>query len=130
AIYVERGLDPALADEVAAQLMKHDALGAHMRDEIGITEEMSANPIQAAWASALAFALGAALPLIVAATAPIETLVPAVGLASLASLALLGALSARTGGAPVGRAVARVTLWGALAMAATALIGALVGAAI
>jgi len=130
AIYVGRGLDRDLADRVATQLMAHDALGAHMRDEVGLTEELAANPIQAAWASALSFAVGAALPLAVAALVPLGAIVPGVIAASVVSLALLGALSARSGGAPMGRAVSRVTIWGALAMAATAAIGTAIGAVI
>lgn len=127
AIYVQRGLDPDLADKVATQLTAHDALGAHMRDEIGITEEQAANPIQAAWASAVAFSAGAALPLAVAWVSPVSAMLITVTLASLVSLATLGALSARTGGAPIGPAVTRVTLWGVAAMAATAAIGWMVG---
>ncbi|WP_207482855.1 VIT1/CCC1 transporter family protein [Arenibaculum pallidiluteum] len=130
AIYVGRGLDPGLAREVARQLMEKDALGAHARDELGISEITAARPLQAALASAAAFAAGAVLPLLVAALAPMATLAPAVALASLASLALLGAVGARAGGAAVPRAALRVTFWGALAMALTAAIGTLVGRAV
>ena len=109
--------------------MAHDALGAHARDELGISEKMSARPVQAAVASAATFAVGAALPLATAFLSP-ETLIPIiVSITSLGFLALLGGVSARVGGAPVARAVARVTFWGALAMAATAGIGALFGVA-
>jgi VIT1/CCC1 family predicted Fe2+/Mn2+ transporter len=129
AIYVERGLDEALARQVAERLMAHDALGAHARDELGISEGMSARPIQAAFASATTFAVGAALPLVTAFVSPRELIPIVVSILSLGFLALLGGVSARTGGAPVGKAVARVTFWGALAMAATAGIGALFGVA-
>jgi len=130
AIYVERGLDPALAHEVAVQLTAHDALGAHARDEIGISEVIAARPVQAALASAATFSVGAAVPLIAAVLTPLNVAIPVVTGTSLVSLAVLGALSAQAGGAPVGRAVARVTLWGAFAMAATAAIGALFGATV
>ncbi len=126
-IYVGRGLDPALAKEVASQLMAHDALGAHARDELGITEAMSARPIQAALASAASFAAGAALPLVVAAFAPAAVLIALVSATSLAFLAGLGALAARAGGAPLLPGTLRVTFWGALAMAITAGVGALFG---
>jgi vacuolar iron transporter family protein len=129
AIYVGRGLDPALAKDVASQLMAHDALGAHARDELGITETMSAQPIQAALAYAASFAAGAALPLIVAAFAPAGALIPLVSVTSLAFLAVLGALAARAGGAPLLPGTLRVTFWGALAMAITAGVGALFGTA-
>jgi VIT1/CCC1 family predicted Fe2+/Mn2+ transporter len=124
-IYEERGLDAPLAHQVAEQLMAHDALEAHKRDELGITETLRARPLQAALASAGAFALGAALPLLVAVVFADAATIPGVAVASLASLAGLGALSARAGGAPVGTAVARVLFWGALAMAATAAVGSL-----
>jgi len=128
-IYVQRGLDESLARRVAEQLMEHDALGAHARDELGISEQMSARPVQAAMASAATFAMGAALPLITVLLSP-EKLIPiVVSITSLGFLALLGGVSAHVGGAPVPRAVARVTFWGALAMAATAGIGALFGVA-
>jgi VIT1/CCC1 family predicted Fe2+/Mn2+ transporter len=126
-IYVERGLEQELAREVATQLMDHDALAAHARDELGMHELGSARPIQAAFTSAATFAVGAALPLLAVAVSPVAHAIPVVSLASLASLALLGGVSARVGGAPVGRAVARVSFWGALAMAMTAAIGSLVG---
>lgn len=126
-IYVARGLDPALARQVAEQLTAKDALAAHSRDELGISETMAARPVQAAFASAGTFAVGAALPLLVVLIAPESSLVYTVSLASLACLALLGVLSARTGGAPVFKAALRVTFWGALAMALTAAVGALFG---
>jgi VIT1/CCC1 family predicted Fe2+/Mn2+ transporter len=126
-IYVARGLDPALARQVAEQLTAKDALAAHARDELGISETMAARPVQAALASAGTFAVGAALPLLVVLLAPESSLVYTVSLASLVCLALLGVLSARTGGAPVLKAALRVTFWGALAMALTALVGALFG---
>ena len=127
AIYVGRGLDPALARQVADQLMAHDALGAHARDELGISETLMARPIQAALSSAASFAVGAALPLVIAALAPASSLIVAVSVASLLFLALLGTLAARVGGAAVLPSVARVTFWGALAMAITAGVGALFG---
>ncbi len=127
AIYVSRGLDPALAKQVAQQLMSHDALGAHARDELGITEGMRARPIQAALSSAASFAAGAAMPLGVAALAPHRSLIPFVAVTSLLFLALLGGLAARVGGARVFVGALRVTFWGALAMGITAGIGALFG---
>jgi VIT1/CCC1 family predicted Fe2+/Mn2+ transporter len=127
AIYVARGLDPALAKQVADQLMAHDALGAHARDELGISADLSARPIQAAVASACSFAGGAALPLLVTATVPGGGLVPLVAGTSLVFLGLLGALAARVGGAGVAAGAVRVTFWGALAMAVTAAVGALFG---
>ena len=130
ALYVERGLDPALARQVAEQLMVHDALGAHARDELGISDALSARPVQAALASAATFALGAALPLLVAVLAPASTVSWAVALSSLFFLALLGSLAAQAGGSSVLRAAVRVTFWGALAMALTAGAGALFGAAV
>jgi len=126
-IYVKRGLDPALANEVAVQLMAKDALGAHARDELGISEITAARPVQAALTSAMTFAAGAAMPLLMVVVVPAVYLVPAVSAASLGFLALLGAIGARAGGANVVRATIRVTFWGALAMAATAGIGAMVG---
>ena len=129
AIYAARGLDAALAQQVAGQLMAHDALGAHARDELGISETMSARPLQAALASAASFAIGAALPLAVAALASAPTLVGWVVGASLTSLAVLGLISARAGGANLLTGAWRVTLWGALAMAITAGAGRLFGAA-
>jgi VIT1/CCC1 family predicted Fe2+/Mn2+ transporter len=130
AIYAGRGLDADLARKVAEQLMAHDALGAHARDELGIHEQMSARPVQAAAASATSFAVGAALPLAIAAAAPGTLLVPLVAGSSLLFLAALGALAARVGGAPVASGAFRVTFWGAFAMAITAGVGALFGAAI
>jgi VIT1/CCC1 family predicted Fe2+/Mn2+ transporter len=126
-IYVKRGLEPALAKQVAAQLMTHDALGAHARDELGISEQLTARPVQAALTSAASFTAGAALPLAVAALAPAALLTAAVAVSSLVFLAGLGALAARTGGAPVIAGAWRVTFWGALAMALTAGVGALFG---
>ncbi len=128
AIYVTRGLEPGLARQVAEQLMAHDAIGAHARDELGITETMSARPIQAALASAASFAVGAALPLLVVALAPGGTLIPLVSATSLAFLALLGGVAARAGGAGVMVGATRVLFWGALAMAITAGVGAMFGA--
>jgi VIT1/CCC1 family predicted Fe2+/Mn2+ transporter len=122
-IYEARGLDRALALEVAAQLTRHDALGAHARDELGLSEVHLARPIQAAGASALAFAIGAALPLGVAIAAPLPSLGTLVPAASLASLMVLGGVAARTGGASLLKGSLRVTLWGAVAMALTALVG-------
>jgi vacuolar iron transporter family protein len=130
AIYVGRGLDPGLAKQVADQLMAHDALGAHARDELGITEALSARPLQAAFASAGSFSVGAALPLLVTAIAPDASLIPLVAGTSLVFLALLGALAARVGGAGVAVGALRVTFWGALAMALTAGVGALFGAVV
>jgi VIT1/CCC1 family predicted Fe2+/Mn2+ transporter len=127
AIYVKRGLDPTLANQVAEQLMAKDALGAHARDELGISETISARPVQAALTSATTFAVGAALPLLVAVVAPATSLVLLVAGTSLLFLALLGALAAHTGGARVLIGTVRVTFWGALAMAITAGIGALFG---
>jgi VIT1/CCC1 family predicted Fe2+/Mn2+ transporter len=129
-IYVKRGLDPALAASVACQLMKHDALGAHARDELGISELLTARPIQAAFASAGTFSLGAALPLLVVLLFPTSVLMLAITGSSLLYLVLLGSLAAKAGGAPVVRAAMRVTFWGALAMALTAGVGALFGVAV
>jgi VIT1/CCC1 family predicted Fe2+/Mn2+ transporter len=126
-IYVRRGLDPALADQVAEQLMAKDALAAHARDELGISEITTARPIQAALTSAATFAVGAAMPLLMVVVSPASLLVPIVSVASLLFLALLGAIGARAGGANVARATVRVTFWGALAMALTAGIGAVFG---
>jgi VIT1/CCC1 family predicted Fe2+/Mn2+ transporter len=126
-IYVKRGLDKSLAREVAEQLMAKDALAAHARDELGISEITTARPVQAALTSAVTFACGAAMPLLVAFLSPLTYVVPVVSMASLVFLAVLGAIGARTGGANIMRAMARVTFWGALAMAATAGIGALFG---
>lgn len=129
-IYVQRGLEPALADQVATQLMAQDALGAHARDELGISETLAARPVQAAVYSAASFAAGAALPLAVAAVASESMLSWLVAGSALVFLAGLGALAARTGGAPVAAGAWRVTFWGALAMAATAGVGALFGTAV
>ncbi|WP_257386200.1 VIT1/CCC1 transporter family protein [Tahibacter caeni] len=126
-IYERRGLEPSLAREVARQLMAHDALGAHARDELGITEVTSAQPLQAALSSAASFAVGAGLPLAAAALAPRQGLIAWVSLLSLVFLATLGVIAARTGGAPVAVGAVRVTFWGALAMAITAGAGALFG---
>jgi len=123
AIYVARGLDPSLARQVAQQLMAYDALGAHARDELGISKTVNARPVQAALASAGSFATGAAMPLLVTAIAPATTLIPLVAGTSLAFLALLGGLAAHTGGARVTVGALRVTFWGALAMAVTAGVG-------
>jgi len=128
AIYVTRGLEPGLAQQVAEQLMKHDALGAHARDELGISETFSARPIQAALASAASFAIGAALPLAVTVMAPERGLMAWVSGTSLLFLALLGTIAARAGGAGVLLGAWRVTFWGALAMAITAGVGSLFGA--
>jgi vacuolar iron transporter family protein len=129
-IYATRGLTPELARQVAEQLMAKDALAAHARDELHITDATTARPIQAALTSAATFAMGAALPLIVVLLAPPTQIAVAVTVASLAFLALLGAVGARAGGAPIGRAVMRVTFWGAVAMAITAGIGRLFGAVV
>jgi VIT1/CCC1 family predicted Fe2+/Mn2+ transporter len=127
AIYVDRGLTPALAKQVASELMAHDALGAHARDELGISAALQARPVQAALTSALTFAVGAALPLVIVLLAPEGRLVPAVAGASLLCLGTLGWLAARTGGARPAIGVARVVFWGALAMGITAAIGAVFG---
>jgi len=127
AIYVARGLDPSLAKEVAQQLMAHDALAAHARDELGISKTLRARPIQAALASAGSFAVGAAMPLLVTAIVSEACLIYLVSGTSLFSLALLGALAAHVGGAGVTVGALRVTFWGALAMAITAGVGALFG---
>jgi len=129
-IYRQRGLSPELARQVAEQLMAADALGAHARDELGLTEVAVARPLQASAASALSFAVGAALPLAVVLVAPEPRLVAWVGASSLASLAALGALAASRGGAGVLRGALRVTIWGAAAMGVTAAVGALFGAAV
>lgn len=129
-IYVGRGLDPLLAQEVSRQLMAHDALGAHARDELGITDVAAARPVQAALTSAAAFATGAALPLAVVAIAPLSTIPAALAAASLVCLGGLGWVAARIGGAPVVRSVLRVLFWGALAMGLTALVGAWFGVSV
>lgn len=127
-IYVARGLAPGLAQQTAQQLMAHDALGAHARDELGISVVLSARPVQAALASAASFAVGAALPLAVTALVPVGVLIPWVSGTSLVFLALLGASAARVGGARSLAGAWRVTFWGALAMAVTAGVGTLFGA--
>lgn len=129
-IYVSRGVEEALAMRVADQLMAKDALGAHARDELGISPATTAQPIQAALTSALCFSVGAAMPLLIVLLAPPSLLIAGVSAGSLACLALLGAIGASIGGANMGRAVLRVTFWGAMAMAVTAGIGKLVGAAV
>jgi len=126
-IYENRGLEPALAEEVAHQLMEHDALGAHARDEIGISHKVSAQPVQAAWSSAATFTIGAALPLLVAWAVPGSPQIAVVAVASLFFLAFLGAVAARAGGAPMLIGSARVLFWGALAMALTAGVGRMFG---
>ena len=128
-VYVKRGLDDALALQVAKQLTAHDALGAHSRDELGISDTTAARPIQAALTSAATFAIGASLPLATAFLVPEKEISIIVSILSLGFLAILGGISAGAGGAPIARAVARVTFWGAIAMAATAGIGALFGVA-
>jgi VIT1/CCC1 family predicted Fe2+/Mn2+ transporter len=129
-IYAKRGLEPSLARQVAQQLMAKDALATHARDELGISEITTARPVQAALTSAAAFSVGAAMPLLMVVLAPAGTLVPIVSAASLGFLALLGAIGAKAGGANVLRATARVTFWGALAMALTAGIGKIFGTVI
>ena len=129
-IYVKRGVDQALARQVAQQLMAKDALGAHARDELGISEITTARPVQAALTSAASFSVGAAVPLLMIVVSPRGALVPIVFAASLGFLAVLGAIGAKAGGANILRAMARVTFWGALAMAVTAGIGKLFGAVI
>jgi len=127
AIYVDRGVEPALAKQVALQLMAHDALGAHARDELGITETLSARPIQAAFTSAASFAVGAAMPLLAAAFVSPSAIISVVSGTSLVFLAILGGVAARVGGAGVATGAMRVTFWGALAMGMTAAVGALFG---
>ena len=127
-IYVRRGLEPELATQVARQLMAHDALGAHARDDIGITDALTARPLQAALASSVSFALGGTIPLVAGILAPGRWAVPAVSIVSLVFLAVLGALAAHAGGAPMVRGAARVLAWGALAMGVTFAIGTLFGA--
>lgn len=129
-IYVERGLSDELAQQVAQELMKAGALEAHARDELGISDLSKARPLQAAWSSAISFAVGATLPIGVALIAPKENIAIAIAGASLLGLALLGVLSARAGGAPTSRAVARIVFWGMGAMALTALVGRLFGVAV
>jgi VIT1/CCC1 family predicted Fe2+/Mn2+ transporter len=129
-IYVKRGLEPRLAREVADQLMAHDALGAHARDELGITEVSTARPLQAAGFSAASFAIGAALPLSASMLAYGNWLIPAVALSSLVFLAVLGAVAARAGGASVATGAIRVLFWGAMAMLATDIVGRIFGTAV
>ena len=129
-IYVQRGLDRSLASSVATQLMAHDALGAHARDELGISDTLAAKPVQAALASAGTFAAGAALPLLVALMIPTAALMYGLAGSSLLFLALLGLIAARAGGAPALPSVLRVSFWGALAMGLTAAVGALFGASV
>ncbi len=126
-IYVRRGLDQELANQVAAKLTEHDALGAHAQDELGISKQTAAKPLQAALASAVSFATGAALPLCIIAFTPTQYLTPAIVIGSLASLAFLGGTAARAGGARILPAVLRVTFWSALALAITFAVGALSG---
>ena len=128
AIYESRGLTAELAAQVAAQLTAHDALGAHTRDELGVSDTLTARPVQAALTSALTFTAGAVLPLATALVAPVSVVAIAIAATSLVFLTALGALSARVGGAPVAKAAARVAFWGALAMALTAGVGKLFGA--
>jgi vacuolar iron transporter family protein len=127
-IYVKRGIEPELAIKVADQLMAKDALGAHARDELGISEISTARPVQAALTSAATFAIGAAMPLVMVLISPANKLIPFVTVASLVFLSILGAVGAQAGGANIATATARVTFWGALAMALTAGIGKLFGA--
>jgi VIT1/CCC1 family predicted Fe2+/Mn2+ transporter len=126
-IYENRGLDASLARQVAVQLMEHDALGAHARDELGLSETHTARPLQAAGASAATFAVGAALPLMMVVMSPPSIMMPFVAGSSLIFLALMGGLAAKVGGAKILTGAGRVTLWGALAMAATAAVGAVFG---
>jgi vacuolar iron transporter family protein len=126
-IYIKRGLEPPLAQTVARQLMSRDALGAHARDELGLSEELAARPLQAALASAATFSVGALLPILAAWLPPPSWIVPVVSGASLICLAAMGALAGRTGGASIWTGAVRVTFWGALALAATAAVGALFG---
>mgnify|MGYP001094790571 CR=1 FL=1 len=130
AIYERRGLSADLAHQVAEQMMAKDAFEAHARDELGLTSHMMARPVQAAFTSAVTFATGAALPLIVALLVPARTAAPTVSIACLIGLAVLGAIGARTGGASIWKPTARVVFWGAVAMASTAIIGSLIGRAV
>jgi VIT1/CCC1 family predicted Fe2+/Mn2+ transporter len=130
AIYMTRGLEAGLAQQVAMQLMAHDALDAHARDELGISKTLDARPLQAALASAASFSAGAALPLLTTALAPLPDIIPWIFATALAFLALLGGIAARVGGAGIGQGMLRVTFWGALAMAITAGAGALFGAVV
>lgn len=130
AIYASRGVEPTLARQVADQLMAHDALSAHARDELGISDMSTARPIQAAFASAGTFAIGAALPLVAVLLTPQSSLIPVVIGTSILFLAFLGGFGAYAGGAPVTKAALRVTFWGAIAMALTAGVGAMFGAVV
>ncbi|MFZ2393253.1 VIT1/CCC1 transporter family protein [Rhodoferax sp.] len=130
AIYVQRGLDTELAQQVALQLTAKDALGAHTRDELGLSETVSANPLQAALVSALSFVVGASLPLLIAWLAPYAVLTPAVAATSLLFLVILGGLAAYTGGAGIVKGILRVAFWGVLAMALTSGVGRLFGVAV
>lgn len=130
AVYVKRGVDPAVARQVAEQLMANDALGAHAREELGFVSGARARPIQAALTSAATFTVGAAMPLLAAAVSPRGILITVVAVASLLFLALLGTVGARAGGAKLLTATARVTFWGAFAMATTAVVGAIFGATV
>jgi VIT1/CCC1 family predicted Fe2+/Mn2+ transporter len=127
AIYVHRGLDVALAKQVAKKLMSHDALAAHAREELGISEITTARPLQAALTSAASFSTGAILPLLVAAIAPAQWAIPAIALSALISLAILGGIAAKAGGAPIGPGIIRITFWSALAMGVSSGVGALFG---
>lgn len=129
-IYVKRGLDPKLAREVALKMTEHDALAAHIRDELGILEETKARPVQAAFSSAISFAVGAALPLLLAIVVAVGSIIPVVGAGSLISLAILGAVAARAGGANIYVGALRVFFWGAMAMVATAAVGKLFGTSV
>ncbi|MGO2435302.1 VIT family protein [Serratia sp. BW106] len=126
-IYVHRGLDVALAKQVAEKLMSHDALAAHAREELGISEITTARPLQAALASAMSFSVGAILPLLVAAMVTILWAIPAIALSALVSLAILGGIAAKAGGAPIGPGIIRITFWSALAMGVSSGVGALFG---
>jgi VIT1/CCC1 family predicted Fe2+/Mn2+ transporter len=127
-IYVSRGVEPGLADQVATQMMRKDALEAHARDELGMSDITMAKPLQAAWASAATFAAGAVMPLLAVMLLPDRLLVPGIIVAVLLLLTLLGGLAAKTGGAPMGKGILRVTFWGLVAMAVTAGVGRLFGA--
>ncbi|MGD8935692.1 MAG: VIT1/CCC1 transporter family protein, partial [Thiogranum sp.] len=129
-IYIDRGLDSELAERVAEQLMAHDALGAHARDELGLSETQRARPLQAALASAASFAVGALLPVLLVAIAPLYAMIVFVAVSSLVFLGILGAIAAKAGGASLLTGAFRVTFWGALAMALTAVIGRIFGATV
>jgi VIT1/CCC1 family predicted Fe2+/Mn2+ transporter len=130
AIYESKGLTPALASQVAVELTAHDALGTHLRDELGITADDLANPFQAAWSSAIAFSVGGTIPLVAAAVTSTSIRITAIIMVTLLSLVVLGYTGARLGGAKLGRSIARVVIGGALAMAVTMLVGKLFGAAV